>query len=114
MKDKKVIVLITSPPHGDIYSYEGIRAAAGISAGDLELEVFFIGKGVLNVLKNCEKENLLMLFGLLDDMEIKKHASLEDLEEMGINQSELMDNIILKKRKELAQKCHQADVTLNF
>ena len=114
MEDKKVIVLITSPPHGDIYSYEGIRAATGISAGDLELEVFFIGKGILNLLKNCEKEKFLTLFELLDDMGIKRYASFEDLEEMGIIESDLMENIILKGREELAQKCHQADVTLNF
>ena len=47
-------------------------------------------------------------------MDISRYAAFEDLDEMEIDQSELMENIILKKREELALRCHQADITLNF
>ena len=112
--DKKVVVLITSAPHGDIYSYEAIRAAAGILTGDLELEVFFIGKGTLNLLKLCEKEKFDIYFELMEDMDVPLYACKEDIEEMGLKLEDMIEKVEIKERSELARKCHLADVSLNF
>ncbi|MDD1777186.1 MAG: DsrE family protein, partial [Candidatus Helarchaeota archaeon] len=83
MNRKKVVILITSPPHGDIYAYEGIRAAAGLSAGDFNLEVLFIGKGTLNLLKDCENEKSEIYLNLLNDMNVPKVACIDDIEALG-------------------------------
>ncbi len=112
--DKKVVILITSAPHGDIYSYEAIRAAAGIMSGDIELAIFFIGKGTLNLLKLCEKEKFKFYFEALEDMEIPIYGCKEDIEEMGLKLEDMIKNVKIEERIELARKCHLADISLNF
>lgn len=112
--DKKVVVLITSAPHGDIYSYEAIRAAAGIITGDLELEIFFVGKGTLNLLKLCEKEKFDLYFDLMEEMDVPIYACKEDIEEMGLKVEDMVDNVKIEVSTELARKCHLADFSINF
>ncbi len=114
MSRKKVVILITSPPHGDVYAYEGIRAASGLSAGDFDLEVLFIGKGTLNLLKYCEDEKSKVYYDLLDEMDVPKSACIDDVETLGLNLDEMMPGITYRKRDDIARTCHQADFTINF
>jgi sulfur relay (sulfurtransferase) DsrF/TusC family protein len=114
MNKKKVVILITSAPHGDVYAYEGIRAAAGLSAGDFDLEVLFIGKGTLNLLKDCENEKSKIYYDLLNDMNVPKSACIDDIEEMGLNLDDMMEGVAFKKRDAVARTCHQADFSINF
>ena len=114
MSRKKVVILITSPPHGDVYAYEGIRAAAGLSAGDFDLEVLFIGKGTLNLLKYCEDEKCKIYYDLLNEMNVPKSACIDDVKAMGLNLDDMMKGITFKKRDEVARMCHQADFSINF
>ena len=114
MNRKKVVILITSPPHGDIYAYEGIRAAAGLSAGDFDLEVLFIGKGTLNLLKYSENEKSKIYYDLLSEMNVLKSACIDDVEAMGLSLDDMMKGIAFKKRDAVAITCHQADFSINF
>ncbi len=106
--------MITSPPHGDVYSYEGIRAAAGLTVSDLKIEIIFARKGILNLLKDCEKSKFESYFELFDEMDVKRYVCIEDVNEMELQKSDFIENLVFLERQDLARKCHEADFSIRF
>ncbi|MHA1269891.1 MAG: DsrE family protein [Candidatus Helarchaeota archaeon] len=111
---KSVVILITSPPFGDLYSYEGIRLSTGLLAGEIDLKIFFIGKGILNMLKYCIIDQFTEYLDIINEMEIKKYICIEDVSEMNLLKDDFIENLIFENRINLAKMCHEADYTLKF
>ncbi|QCI21808.1 sulfurtransferase complex subunit TusC [Buchnera aphidicola (Hyadaphis tataricae)] len=54
-----VAVIFTHAPHGTSFGREGLDAVLSISSIINEISLFFIGDGVLQLIKNYKSENIL-------------------------------------------------------
>ena len=53
-EEKNVVILLRQPPHGTLYSVEGLRMSVAVSA-DFDPITIAINEGVYAFLKDCDK-----------------------------------------------------------
>ena len=73
----KILILIRKSPYGTVYPAEAFRAAMGLAAFDIPVEILFIHDGVFMALKNqnpkaIEMKALGAALPSLLDMDINK------------------------------------------
>ena len=56
---EKIAFVFSHAPHGTSFGKEGLDAILGISAIIKKISLFFIGDGVLQILKHSKSENIL-------------------------------------------------------
>jgi sulfur relay (sulfurtransferase) DsrF/TusC family protein len=82
---RKILVIFSKSPYGDVAIVEGVRLATGLTASDVESVVLFINDGVLALLDNQEPANIdLLPIG----------GSLEFLTSNGIQIRVLRDSLV--------------------
>lgn len=118
----KVISFIFSyPPHGTSFGREGLDAILGISAILTKINVFFIGDGVFQLIKNHKTENILArnynsAFSILSLYDIKNfYCCKKSLQERGIyNNINFILKIKILKIDILRFKLENCDAIINF
>ncbi|CAL4325436.1 sulfurtransferase complex subunit TusC [Buchnera aphidicola] len=118
---KLIAFVFSYSPHGTSFGREGLDAILGVSALITKINVFFIGDGVFQLIKNHKTENILArnynsAFSILSLYDINNfYCCKKSLKERGIYDN---INFILKiKTVEidvLRVKLNNCDAIINF
>lgn len=116
----KVAWVFHTPPHGTAAGREGLDAILATSAYSDEQALFFVGEGVLQLVKNQRPEVILSrdyiaAFKLLDlyDVEVR-YACQQSLQHWGLSEQDLLIEVEVLTAQELAQHLRQYDQLLSF
>ena len=116
----KVAFIFHQAPHQVTSGREGLDAILATSNYSEDIALFFVGEGVLQLLKDQQPDHILSrnyasAFKLLDlyDLE-QRYICSESLQQWGIAQSELIIDGECLSPQELADKLSQFDNVLSF
>ncbi len=117
---KKVAFIFHTAPHATSSGREGLDALLAASAYSEELAVFFIGEGVLQLLKEQDPAQVLSrdyisAFKLLDLYDIEQRYICEQsLQEWGVVENDLIVDGQLLSVQEIAEQWEAFDQLLTF
>ncbi|MBU0733875.1 MAG: DsrE family protein [Proteobacteria bacterium] len=116
MAEKKVLVNICRAPFGTVFYTEGLRAAVGVSAGIDENipTILFQSDGVFYCLKDVDRTDALAYFESFKSMGTQLYAVKEDLDERGVEKSELAPDITVISRDEAFTLFQENDFNMDF
>jgi sulfur relay (sulfurtransferase) DsrF/TusC family protein len=116
MGEKIVLINICRAPFGTVFYTEGLRAAVGVSAGIDENipTVLFQSDGVYYCLKNVDRTDALAYFQSYKDMGTVLCAVKEDLDERGISEAELADDITVISKEKAFELFQENDFNMDF
>lgn len=92
---KKMMHIVRTPPHGTIYTYEGLEMVLIMAAYDQEISMAFIGDGVFSLKKDqdtteLEIKGFMKTLGVLDDYDVEDiYVDKKSLEERGLTVDDL-------------------------
>lgn len=118
---KRIAVIFSHSPHGTSFGREGLDAVFSISSIFKKISLFFIGDGVLQLIKSHRSEDILARnytssFSILSFYDIKNfYCCKSSLLERGLNDNknfilkiEILDSYILRL------KLDSYDAIINF
>jgi len=117
---KKVAFIFHSAPHAISAGREGLDALLAASAYSEDLAIFFVGEGVLQLLKGQDPAQVLSrdyisAFKLLDLYDIEQRFICEQsLQDWGIEENDLIIDGQLLSPQEIAQQWEEFDQLLTF
>lgn len=107
-------------PHGTSSGREGLDAVLATSAYSEDLNLFFIGDGVFQLLKSQQPEQVLCrdyiaTFKMLELYDIDNiFVCRRSLAERGIDDSELLIDVDVLGQDEITAKLHQCQRILSY
>ncbi|MGO1297511.1 MAG: sulfurtransferase complex subunit TusC [Vibrio sp.] len=116
----KIAFVFHTTPHQTASGREGLDAILAASAYSEDIGVFFVGPGVLQLMKNQAPEkilsrNYISTFKLLELYDIEQcYVCQESLSEWGLSADDLVMECQVVSRQVLAEHMHQFDSVLNF
>ena len=110
--EKKVVLLISSPPFVTLNNYEALRAS--ISLIDHRVAIIWKDEGVHFTLKSVNKATTKNLLRLAEDLEIDLYVSKGDLMKRSLDHLELEGMIKKIDQECLLNTLRDADVVLTF
>jgi tRNA 2-thiouridine synthesizing protein C len=108
------------PPHGNSSGREGLDALLAASAYTEALNVFFIGDGVLQLIKNQQPDailsrNYIATFKMLPLYDIENiYVCQQSLIERGLSVDDLLIDVIICPHTELVTRLHCCHQILTF
>lgn len=118
-KMKSLLFIHTSSPHSGIRAQEGLDALL-MGSAFADCSALFVGEGILQLLKNQDtghlgQKNFSYTFGALLDYGVEKiFCSRTQLQHYGIDNSDLMLDVIALADEEISALFSSNDVILNF
>jgi len=116
----KVAWVFHTPPHGTAAGREGLDAILATSAYSDEQALFFVGEGVLQLVKNQQPEVILSrdyiaAFKLLDLYDIDaRYVCQQSLQCWGLSEEDLLIEVEVLDPQALAQRLRNYDQLLTF
>ncbi|MCA2016845.1 sulfurtransferase complex subunit TusC [Vibrio tritonius] len=116
----KLAFVFHSSPHQTSAGREALDAVLAASAYSEEISVFFIGEGVLQLLRDQQPDlilsrNYISAFKLLDLYDIEDRVICQDsLIEWGIDANELVIDGEIIERNQLALRLSRFDKIINY
>ncbi|MDG2916252.1 sulfurtransferase complex subunit TusC [Bisgaard Taxon 10/6] len=118
----KLAFVFKSAPHGTARAREGLDAllAATAFTKEEDIDVFFMGEGVLNLLVEQEPENILQrdvaeAFKVLDVYDINnRYLCLDSIMDFGVSDKECALVCEPLEREELLKKLQSAEKVMTF
>ncbi|SJL85203.1 sulfurtransferase complex subunit TusC [Vibrio palustris] len=116
----RIAFVFHTPPHHTSAGREGLDAILAASAYSDDIGVFFIGEGVLQLMKHQAPEkilsrNYISAFKLLELYDIEQCYVCEDsLREWGMSGDDLIMDCQVLSRQALSESMNQFDSLLNF
>lgn len=116
MATRKLLYHFNRPPHGTVFNTEGMRAAVGAVAGidEHEVTLLFQKDGVYYALKNVDRSENLGYEVTLKKAGVTNYVVKEDLEERGISEEEIADDMTVIPRSDTWELYDQADFCLDW
>lgn len=116
MAEKKVLINICRAPFGTVFYTEGLRAAVGVSAGIDENipTILFQSDGVFYCLKDVDRTDALAYFESYKGMGTRLCVVKEDLDERGIREAELADDITVISKEKAFELFQENDFNMDF
>lgn len=109
---KKVTVILRKPPHGSLFSPEGLRVAVAVSASDTT--VVSLGDGVYTFLKNVDMALYQRHINFLKDSDTRILVDKHSLEERGLKKEDLIEDVEVVEHNEVLKALSEADATITF
>ncbi|WP_299016782.1 sulfurtransferase complex subunit TusC [uncultured Photobacterium sp.] len=109
-----------SAPHGTSSGREGLDAVLATSAYSEDINVFFVGDGVLQLLKAQQPELILCrdyiaTFKMLELYDIENvYVCQQSLNERGIDSSQLLIDVEVLEQDDITAKLHQCQRILSY
>ncbi len=118
---RKILILFSKSPYGDVSIVEGIRLATGVTAADLESMVLFMDDGVLAVSAN-QKPDAIGILPISSSLEyltangIQIRVLRESLNSHGIPETKLqqLENMKVISLAEMAGLIPQFDAIISI
>ncbi len=117
---KKIAFIFHSAPHDTSAGREGLDALLAASAYSEELAIFFVGEGVLQLLKSQDPSKILSrdyisAFKLLELYDIeRRYICAESLRDWGMEPTDLIVEGQVLSPQELATLWNEFDQLLTF
>ncbi|TBL74708.1 sulfurtransferase complex subunit TusC [Obesumbacterium proteus] len=118
---KRLAFIFTQPPHTSSAGREGLDALLAASAFSEDIQVFFIGDGVFQLLPNQKPAEILCrdyvsTFGVMPLYDIEDvYICSESLHERGLHDNEQwIIDVQLRTAAQIRQNLEQRDVVLTF
>ncbi len=112
MPEKKLVVVIRSPPHSTLNWFEGLRAAAGLT--DHHLKILWLGDGVYATLDSVDQRMSTTILSDLPALCEGMFADQESLATRGLGDATLIPPVKRLSRQEVDAMLSDAEVTLAF
>lgn len=117
---KKMMFIMRNAPHGTIAAYEGLEVMLIVAAYDQDLSVVFMDDGIYAIKKGQKTEGIGVkdfsaTFRVLPGYGIEKiYVEKESLAERGLTVDDLLLDVEIKDKKELAKLMQEQEVLLPF
>lgn len=116
----KVAWVFHTPPHGTAAGREGLDAILATSAYSEDQALFFVGEGVLQLVKHQQPDTILSrdyiaAFKLLDLYDVEaRYVCQQSLAAWGLSEQDLLIEVQVVAAEELAQLMRGYDQLLTF
>ena len=117
---KKFMLVNRRAPYGSIYALESLEVVLIAAAFEQQVALAFIDDGVYQMkkgqqTKGIETKNFSPTFRALGDYDVEKlYVERESMQARGLSTDDLLGEVIVVGRDELAGLIAQQDVLLNF
>ncbi|OBT10045.1 tRNA 2-thiouridine(34) synthase TusC [Vibrio sp. UCD-FRSSP16_10] len=117
---KKIAFIFSHSPHATSHGREGLDAVLATSAYSENLALYFVGKGVSQLLKNQHPQSILSrdyisAFGLLELYDVEEvFVCATSLYELGFTEQDLILEATVLEHADIAQNIASCDVVLRF
>ena len=112
-EEKNVVILLRQPPHGTLYPVEGLRMSVAVSA-DFDPITVVISDAVYAFIKDVDKTMYSMHIDFLKGIDLDIFIDKKALEDRGIKQEDLIDQVEVKEHGEILQMIADSTVTIPF
>jgi len=110
--EKKIVILISSSPFGELNNYEALRSS--IVFYEHSLWVLWIQDGVYFTLESTDKKRTQQFLRLASELGVKLQVVREYLIERGLDDSELMPEVLVIDRCEYIDLLSNVDLVMSF
>ncbi len=117
---KKFMFVNRKAPYGTIYALESLEVVLISAAFDQDVSLAFLDDGVYELVKGqntkgLEMKNFSPTYRALEGYDIEKlYVERESLEQRGLSESDLLVDVQVVDRSEMAGLMAQQDVVLSF
>ena len=119
--EPKIFMLVNRrAPHGTVYALEALEVVLIAATFDQDVSLVFLDDGVFSLVKGqktagLEMKNFSLMYRALDDYDVNQlYVERESMESRGLKESDLLVEVEILDRKELAERMEQQDVLLSF
>ena len=116
MGQRRVLLSFNHAPYGSVFYTEGLRAAVGVTSGIDEhtVDVLYLGDGVHFARKGVERTDSARYLATLSAQGVNLKVEKDALEERGINEADLADDVEVISRDQALDLIRRADLTIDF
>ncbi|VAX18680.1 hypothetical protein MNBD_NITROSPINAE04-2284 [hydrothermal vent metagenome] len=117
---KKIMFIMRNPPHGGIYSYEGLETVLIMAAFEQDLSMVFVGDGVFSLVKNQDTDAIgikgyIKTYGVLEDYEVEKiYVDRQSMEDRGLTTDDFAIPVEVKEADEIAKLMQEQHATIPY
>ena len=112
-EEKKIAIVLRSPPHGTLYPCEGLRMTVALS-GDMEPITILMGDGVFAFLKDTDKTMYKGHFDFVKGIDLELFVDKRALDERGLTKDDLIDGFEIKEHDEILKILTSMDAVIPF
>jgi tRNA 2-thiouridine synthesizing protein C len=117
---KQFMFVNRKAPYGTIYALEGLEVVLISAAFEQDVSMAFIDDGVFELkkgqdTKSIEQKNFSPTYRALEGYDIEKlYVEKESMEARGLTEADLLVDVIVLDRAEMAAKMAEQDVLISF
>lgn len=117
---KKFMFVNRKAPYGTIYALESLEVVLITAAFDQDVSLVFLDDGVYQLkkgqqTKGIETKNFSPTYRALEGYDIEKlYVERESMEARGLSEDDLLVDVVVMDRAELAAKMAEQDVLISF
>ena len=117
---KKILYVNRRQPHGTVYAQESLETVLIGAAFDQDVSMLFLDDGVFQIKKEQSPEtldlkNFSKTYRALEMYDVEKvYVERESLEDRGLEASDLLIDVEVRARSEIAALIEENDVVLGF
>ncbi|MEW6562671.1 MAG: sulfurtransferase complex subunit TusC [Pseudomonadota bacterium] len=117
---KKFMFVNRKAPYGSIYALESLEVVLITAAFDQDVSLCFMDDGVYQLkkaqqTKGIETKNFSPTYRALEGYDIEKlYVERESMEARGLNEDDLLVDVIVLGREEMGKLMDEQDVVLSF
>ena len=112
MPAKNVLVIIRSPPHTTLNTYEGLRVAAGLS--DHNVKILYMDMGIYSVLKTSDHSLSFPFMADLPEMGTELYVDAQALNKHDIKEEDLISVIKVATKDQIQTMIEETEASLVF
>ncbi len=113
-RERRVLILIKTPPIGRILCAEGWRAATGMFGLDHQPTILFIGDSVYSLLKSMNDSRIRMFKSTFKSFDGRAYASRRSLDERGISTSEMIEDVEIADEATVGRLFAENELVITF
>jgi len=113
MKEKNIVIMVTSSPFATLNNYEALRISIGI-VDHCKVSIIWKGNGVYNAIKTIDDRFIHHFIRLCEHINISLYVDKNDFSERSLKGEELVPSVRLLEREEVLELICKSDVVLTF
>jgi len=112
MPEKTLLLVIRSPPHTTLDSYEGTRVAAGLV--EHRLRMLYTGDGVYAATRDSDQTLTRPFLSDLPDLGVEFYADAESMKARGLKESDMLPMVKIAEGMKMRELIVEAEASLSF
>jgi len=112
MPEKKLLIIIRSPPHTTLDTYEGTRVAAGLI--EHRLRILYAGDGVYAATKQTDNTLAGQFIADLPDLGAEFYADASAMKARGLSDADMLPAVKVADAVKMRELVTEAEASLVF